>query len=164
MRKHKRLVECRVNIVDHERCVEQVYGGSRSLGLNANLSLGASLGKWAKGGGGQKKYTCTTGMGGGKMHTGATKVEEVGARGISGADRLNSFELDSDLDSIDFERLVAPDHPTPDHPKPCLFSSVNPKQDHAWPFRNIVNICIYVYVYMCDIDSFVSCIKLAKLE
>lgn len=83
MRKHKRLVECRVNIVDHERCVEQVYGGSRSLGLNANLSLGASLGKWAKGGGGQKKYTCTTGMGGGKMHTGATKVEEVGARGIS---------------------------------------------------------------------------------
>ena len=39
VRKHKRLVECRVSIVDHERCVEQVYGGSRSLGLNANLNL-----------------------------------------------------------------------------------------------------------------------------
>ena len=62
---------------------------------------------------------------------------------------MNSFELDSDVDSIDFERLVAPDHPTPDHPKPCSFSSVNPKQDDAWPFRNIVNICIYVYVYIC---------------
>ena len=59
---------------------------------------------------------------------------------------LNSFELDSDVDSIDFERLVAPDHPRPYHPKPCSFSSVNPKQDDAWPFRNIVNTCIYVYV------------------
>ena len=39
-RKHKRYVECRVNIVDHERCVEPIYGVSRSLSLRTNLNLG----------------------------------------------------------------------------------------------------------------------------